>query len=310
MSTPLESSRSADPKTPVERTVLANGLTHRVLEWPGDPSRAVLLLHGYLDCSDSLVPLATDLARDGRHVIAPDFRGHGGTGWVPSGGYYHFPDYVADLDFVLRELAPSPSHPKLAVVAHSMGGSVATLWCGAFPDRVAALALLEGVGPPQAPPEASPDRMARWIDGLQRFTGTEGRAPKRMATLDEVVKRLRMTHGGAVSDELLARAATWLAKKHASGDGYAWRFDPLHQTVSPARFDAQSFEHFAKRITAPTLLVDGGESGFAFPGYSERAGWYPSGRTASIKDAGHMMHWTRPAELSALVSSFLGEHGR
>ena len=55
-----------------------------------------------------------------------------------SGGYW-FPDYIADLDVLLRELAtPEP----VPLVGHSMGGNVAGLYAGTRPSRVATLALL------------------------------------------------------------------------------------------------------------------------------------------------------------------------
>ena len=38
-------------------------------------------------------------------VIAPDLRGHGDSDWIGAGGYYHFLDYVADLDQVIARCA-------------------------------------------------------------------------------------------------------------------------------------------------------------------------------------------------------------
>ena len=48
------------------------------------------------------------LTAAGFPIVAMDCRGHGDSGWVGAGGYYHFPDYVFDLDCVTRAFgAPS-----------------------------------------------------------------------------------------------------------------------------------------------------------------------------------------------------------
>src|SRR4051812_44019901 len=131
--------------SPIERTIEANNLRHHVLEWnPGATSAAsVVILHGFLDLAWSFERLALPLAEH-YHVIVPDFRGHGDSEQVGRGGYYYFPDYTADLAHLLPQL----TRKTLYLVGHSMGGIVASYFAGAFPARVARLALLEGIGPP------------------------------------------------------------------------------------------------------------------------------------------------------------------
>ena len=135
----------------------ANGLEHRVLEWTDgtsdDPRSArrhttVLLLHGYMDAAGTWDLVAPTLARAGFRVLAPDMRGFGDGARAPRGSYYHFPDYVADVAALVAALA---ADAPLALVGPSMGGVVATLFAGAFPEKVAAVANLEGLGPPARP---------------------------------------------------------------------------------------------------------------------------------------------------------------
>src|SRR5260221_338038 len=103
--------------------------------------------------------VAPAIASAGFRVLAPDLRGFGASSSAPAGAYYHFPDYIADI------AALAPNGP-LRVVGHSMGGTAATLFSGAHPERVRSLVLIEGVGPPDNPPEIAPDRMRRWLDQL------------------------------------------------------------------------------------------------------------------------------------------------
>src|SRR4051812_25803081 len=95
---------------PRHRTIDARGLPIHLLEWgaPGESEREPLVLvHGFLDQAHSwgaFVAELTKRATEPLWIVAPDCRGHGDSGWVSAGGYYHFPDYVFDLDCVIRSL--------------------------------------------------------------------------------------------------------------------------------------------------------------------------------------------------------------
>jgi pimeloyl-ACP methyl ester carboxylesterase len=279
----------------VDRHVAANGLQHHVVEHPGDGRGDVVLLHGYLDLARSFEEVIAPLGDAGYRVIAPDFRGHGDTDRVPPGAYYHAMDYVADLDALLDALALDRVH----LVAHSMGGTVATRYAGARPGRIASLALIEGVGPPSMPADVTPDRTALWLDGLKK---ARGRAPRTMRSLDEVVARMRVSHPAVAPDTLRVMAAR--ATRAADDGGLVFRFDPLHMTTSPMRYDAEAFEAFVARIACPVLMVDGGSLA-GYPELADRAARYPHARFVAIPDAGHMIHWTNPAALVAAVLDFL-----
>ncbi len=280
-----------------DHSISANGITHHVIEHPGDASRTVLLLHGYSDLARTFTRVITGLGARGWRVIAPDFRGHGDTDRAPAGSYYHFPDYVADVVALCDALAIEQSH----VVAHSMGGSVATYFAGAFPSRVRSLALLEGVGPPAMPADVVPDRMAGWIDGMRRV---RSRGARRMVSLDDVVARMKLANPSVDVDTLREVAA--MSVRATEDGGWVFRFDPLHQTMSPGRFDAEAFEAFIARIACPVLLIDGGDVA-GFEELMQRADRYPNARKVTLAGAGHMMHWTRPAELVDAVDAFLRE---
>lgn len=95
----------------------------------------VMLLHGYpLNHSiwKPLIPLMVDEA----HLIMPDLRGHGQSP-VPDGVYrihYMVEDVLALLDRMGIQ--------KVILAGHSMGGYVALQFAHAFPERLAALALV------------------------------------------------------------------------------------------------------------------------------------------------------------------------
>lgn len=252
----------------------------------------VLLLHGLLDAGATWDLVAEPLAREGFDVVAPDLRGFGQSEHVGPGGYYHFPDYVADVASLVDALAPA----RLAVVGHSMGGTIASSYTGAFPERVERLVLLEGAGPPAMEPSLAVDRTLAWLRDL----ATVARAPRALASLDEAVTRLAQNHP-RVPREVLASRAPLLTRTDAEGR-LVWAFDPLHRTTSPTPFSVEGFKAFLARIRCPTLFVGGGPHGWHPPDEGERLACIASCRTAEIAGAGHMMHWTAPAEVARLVT--------
>ena len=147
---------------PSHRTVDSQGLSIHCLEW-GDPTgEPVVLVHGFLDQAQSWKFFVAELLERAERplwIIAPDCRGHGDSGWVGAGGYYHFPDYVYDLDCVVRTLGLT----RFSLIGHSMGGTISFLYAGTFPERLAHLVLIEGVGPPGMDFADAPSRMAGWI---------------------------------------------------------------------------------------------------------------------------------------------------
>ena len=135
------------------------GLRHHLREWgPADagPARTLFMLHGWMDVSASFQFVVDALDPDWR-VVAPDWRGFGLTERT-HGDCYWFPDYAADLEFIVEAVqGDAPAH----LVGHSMGGNVALMYAGARPDarahgrqpgrlRPAREPRRAGAGPPRA----------------------------------------------------------------------------------------------------------------------------------------------------------------
>lgn len=283
---------------PASLQVPGNGLLHHVLEWsPHAAETTVLLLHGYMDAAATWGLVAAPLADSGLRVLAPDLRGFGEAPRVPPGGYYYFPDYIHDVADVVDALVPAGS--PLFVVGHSMGGTVATLYAGAFPERPSRLAVLEGAGPPDNNPDVAPQVMRRWIDEVR---ATRARGERTFSSREEARKRFATNHPRVPEDVLGTR---FDALARTSPDGRTtWKADGLHATRSPIPFLAASWIAFAKRVTCPVLHVSGGPLGWHPPDEEARISAFARLGRAEIKDAGHMMHWTNPAELTRVLLAF------
>jgi pimeloyl-ACP methyl ester carboxylesterase len=294
----------------VSLAVPANGLTHHVLEWlpghgRGHPAAAslpatVLLLHGYMDAAATWDLVAPGLAAEGLRVLAPDLRGFGDAPRAAPGGYYHFPDYVFDVADIVDGLVP-PDTP-LYVVGHSMGGTIATLYAGTVPARLKRLVLLEGAGPPDSAHDAAPDRMGRWVREVRM---ARARAERVMASREQALGRLAANHP-RVPPEVLRTRLDALARELPDGRA-VWKADTLHGTSAPTPFFAESWMAFARRVTCPVLFVSGGPLGWHPQDEDARVKAFATLERAEIADAGHMMHWTSPAELSRLLAGFCRE---
>ena len=277
--------------------VVANGIDLHVLDWePSTPNGStVVLLHGFMDAASTWDATATLLRDAGYTVFAPDLRGFGASGRVPAGGYYHFPDYVADVaHWTEQAFVDRPFH----LVGHSMGGTIATLFAASHPERIKKLALLEGLGPPETPDEMAPLRMKRWLADLVKH---RARGPERPMTEDEAFARLRSNHP-RVDPEILRRRVRALVT--GEGASLVWAFDPLHRTTSPMPYRSATYRAFVKEIKGTVLFVSGGTLGYHPPDEEERLGAFASLERFELPEAGHMMHWTEPEKLAARLIQF------
>ena len=268
-----------------------SGLRLRVCEWGAPDGRLpTLILHGFLEQGAAWHEVAQHLP--GR-VVAPDMRGHGLSGHVGTGGYYHFWDYVPDVLAVIDHLGG-----RVDLVGHSMGGGVAVLLAALRPDRVRRFVNIEGLGPP--------DAADREVAHADRFLAAMASPPRHrpLQDLDDAVARMRRHNPG-----LSPGFARFLASRttRPEGEHRVWTWDPLHRSRSPTPFRAQMFRKFLAQLQSPVLYVSGGESGFRFPDHAEREAAIPHLETAVLPGAGHLMHHDRPAELAALISEFLAD---
>lgn len=291
------------PSSSTTLRVRSNELEHRVLEWApvaglaaDSPVKTVVLVHGLMDAAGTWDLVAPALAAQGLRVLAPDMRGFGHGGRAPPGSYYHFVDYVFDLADLIDLL--SPGEP-IALVGHSMGGTISTLLAGTFPERVARLSVIEGIGPPNNPFEVGPIRMRGWIEQVR---ASRSRGPDRPSlSREEALRRMAANHP-LVPPEVLVHRLPHLTADVGEGR-VAWLFDPLHRTTAPMPFFANLFVEFAKKVTCPVLFVSGGPRGFHPPDEAERLAAFTDLQQAELPNAGHMVHWTEPAALAALLAT-------
>ena len=208
-----------------------------------------------------------------------------------------FPDYVLDLDCVVRALGVE----RLKLIGHSMGGTISFLYSGTFPKKVQQLVLIEGIGAEGMSFSDAPVRMEKWITELR----DRGRNHFRQySSVAAGAKQLQQTNP-RLSSELALDLAHSGMKQNAKGR-WVWKFDPLHRTISPQPFYSAQAMEFFRRIECPVLVVDGKQSR-----HSQRAD--KQQRLAAVRDkhfaeidsAGHMVHLDNPDGLADQILQFL-----
>jgi pimeloyl-ACP methyl ester carboxylesterase len=276
------------------RFVVANRLRHHLVEW-GEGGPQLLLLHGFLEHAHAWDLVAPRLAAAGHHVFALDWRGHGDSEWVGSGGYYHFADYSADLAFVIRALGD-----RVALVGHSMGATSAMSYAGLEPERVSGLVLVDALGPPDMEDEAVPERYESWIRDLERLDERD----RRTFTLDEAAARLAERFPRF--SPAVARHMAEYGSRPAAG-GRAWKFDPLHQTRGPIPFSRARARRFWSRVACPVLYIEGGDSPLhLLPDDKADRLAVLRARRVTMDGVAHHPHLEQPEPFTRLVLDFLG----
>ena len=278
----------------------------RVWGQPAPDKTPLVLLHGWMDVAASYQFVVDALHHD-HYIIAPDWRGFGLTTTTGVDNFW-FPDYLADLDFLLDHYAPQgPIH----LVGHSMGGNVAMLYAGIRPERIRRLVNLEGFGMPATRPTQAAGRYASWMDSLKKLHQGEMEL-KAYDTVDGVAKRLMKTNARLSGDKAHWLARHW-AQETVQGE---WRIlgQAAHKMPHAMLYRLDEVQALYAAITAPTLMVEAADDSlgqwfkgkFTLDEHHERIKVVPNLQLAHVKDAGHMVHHDQPQLVARLIDDFLG----
>jgi pimeloyl-ACP methyl ester carboxylesterase len=287
--------------------VPVRNLKYHVRVWgePGPGKVPLVMLHGWMDVAASYQFVVDWFARD-HYVIAPDWRGYGLTESSSTDNYW-FPDYLADLDFLLDHYSPDA---PVNLVGHSMGGNIAMLYAGSRPHRVHRLVNLEGFGMAATRPSQAPGRYAKWMDELKALHRGE-KALKPYASAAGVAERLMKTNKRLSRDK-----AEWLATHWAKADAQGqWRIlgDPAHKIVNAQLYRVDETLEIFRCISAPMLSVQASDDSlstlwngkYTLAEYHQRLQAVPQVQSTTIADAGHMLHHDQPEELARQIEAFI-----
>lgn len=203
----------------------------------------VIALHGWLDNAATFSRLAPLLP--GLRIVALDLAGHGHSAHRAPGGGYLLWDYAQDVLLVAEQLG----WERFALLGHSMGAIVSLLLAGALPERIEALALIDGLIPYTGEAEQAPQKLG---EALRAQLALAGKRKPVYADLEQAVAA-RMKGVGAVSREAAERLASRGLMPVAGG--YTWRSDSRLTLPSPLRLSRAHALAFLGALQCPAMLV-------------------------------------------------------
>lgn len=262
------------------------------LSWGDESKPLMIMLHGFMDHSHTFDLLSEKLMND-YYIVAWDARGFGKTDWIHRSGYYHFFDYLYDLESFIEYF----KRDKVILVGHSMGGIISTLYAGTFPEKVSHLISLEGWFIADSVFAEAPVRARRWVEEVKNIKNF-----KPMKSVEDASIRLRKTdHLMSIDISLhLAYEATKL-----ENEGYYWRHDPLHRTRTPQQTYLKQIEAFWEKINCPVLLLKGEKTTFSLLEKDQLEKSFKNMSYFEIENAGHNLHLHQPTQTADLILDFL-----
>ena len=278
--------------------VTIRGLRYHVRHWGEEGAPKVFLLHGWMD-SSATFQFVVDNLRRSWHLIAPDWRGYGGSQWLSRP--YWFPDYYADLDWLLRHfVAEEPAR----LVGHSMGANIAATYAAVRPQRVRQLAMLDFLGLKPAPDIDAPAQLGQWLDGIE--------TPPRLRTYRDhaaLARQLRLAN-----PRLSEPRAAFLAENvghRREGGLVAMACDPWHKIPSPAVYRVDDAMASWRKIVAPVLMLIA-DRGFVHQRfgnepeeYRRRLACFGDAQVVTVVDSGHNLQHDQPEQVAAALDRFL-----
>ena len=293
------SSSTSRPESPREKPASHRYFSQRLrlhyLDWGNETAPNLLMIHGINDHCHSWDWTAEAL-RDRFHVVVPDLRGHGDSEWTLGSSYAQV-EYVYDIVHLVQQRQLSP----VTVVGHSMGGTVASIFAGVYPDLVHKLVLVEGIGLYPFPFSRNPaQRISQWIDETNALSG---RIPRRYELLEDAYLRMQETNPHLSPEQ--ARHLTVHGSNQNEDGTFSWKFDNYTRAHAPYGIPNDDIIAIWKQITCPTLIINSSE------GYPHRIGHdgtdahFSDLSTVEIGGAGHWTHHDKLEEFLNVLSGFI-----
>jgi pimeloyl-ACP methyl ester carboxylesterase len=278
------------------RTCIGANDVELVADAHGDPDAApVLLLHGGGQTRHSWGTTAETLSSAGFYAVNADLRGHGESGWDPSGDY-SMQAQMTDVETWCALLG------RPAIVGASLGG-LAGMWTegtrasNGQPPAGSSLVLVDIAHRSEA-------------KGVERVMSFMSGNPQGFASLDEAAD--------AVAEYLPHRprpaSTDGLARNLRLGDDgrLRWHWDPRFVSRDGPRssVDFDVFTTLARHLRLPVLLVRGGRSDVLSPEMAaEFLSLVPHAEFADVGGAHHMVAGDENDVFAAAVVDFLTRVG-
>ncbi len=284
---------------PITNSFISQRLKLNYVDWGNPDAPPLLLVHGGRDHCRSWDWVAEELRHDW-HVIAPDLRGHGDSQWSADGNY-DLNVFVYDLAQLIHQLNLAP----ITIVAHSMGGNIATRYTGLYPDNVRKLVSIEGLG---SSPKIAAERDAipfaqHFSTWIEKKRAAAGRLPRRYPTLESALERMK-AENTYLTDEQARHLTVHGISRNEDGT-WSWKFDNYLNIWSIFDMPRDEIHALWGAITCPVLLMYGADSWASNPERDGRIKYFNTARVIEVENAGHWLHHDQFACFMTEVRAFI-----
>jgi len=270
---------------PGQFATLSDGLTH--YQWRGPQDGPVLVcIHGLTTPSYVYDALAPSLAEAGFRVLTYDLFGRGFSDRPKGAQTRDF--FVRQLDELLQDQAVSG---PVTLLGYSMGGSIATVFAAAHPERVHALLLLAPAGMLH-----NPGKLADWAQKLPVIG-------------DWLFLALaaRFLHQGALAQPGPPEAVTIIAERQALENGFRGYLPAVLSSQRGLLAETLEEDHRDLAELGVPVAAIWGEADTVIPiaALGRLTEWNRAARQAVIPGAQHGLAFTHPAEVLDVIASAL-----
>lgn len=257
-----------------------------------DGAPILLCLHGWLDNAASFQPLFSYLEQF--HVIAIDWPGHGFSSHRSEDAHYHFLDWVYDL----VQLFQKQQWSDIDIVAHSMGGMVASAFSAAFPEYVKSMTLIDSIGLLALDSKETSQQLRKGM--LSRLSQSDKNSRFHPSITSAVTARTLVSDLTAENAQLIVNRGIEHTDK-----GYQWRSDSRLRAISPYRLSTTQVKQIVTDIKAPTQLISGNKGmEIVSLGLKAYSVLFNSLEVHKL-NGGHHVHMEQAEETANLIVNFI-----
>ena len=259
-------------------------------------------VHGWLDNAASFQALFPLLPKHLR-IVAVDVPGHGLSDPFPSDISYNFWDCLVYIERILNQL----KWERFSLIGHSLGGVMALIYSGIFPEKVDKLLLLDIIRASPTRPNEISYRLRKTVGVLLKEEEAIKAGPEKPCSYETAVKRNIIGTGGSVDkkacDILFSRGL-----KEVEG-GFVFRRDRRLMAAPLTFIPKEDMQIISKQITAEILVIKftGGPYLDSVEDYIEQAELLKTSSKSFnyVKVPGkHHVHLTNPQSIAPMISDF------
>lgn len=227
------------PDEIIEKDIdLSTGIRMHYFEWQGD-GPTLIFLHpssGY----GRMWEFTVSRLFPGFHIYALDQRGHGDTS-KPDAGYTG-EEYAEDL----RAFMESQGIERAILAGHSLGGRVAQIFAGTYPQLTQAVILVAG------PHYESFFQVPAIVDGVLQTAEKMRSSPREFETEEEAI-RYNQGRYPSLSEEAIRHRVQYNFERLPDGR-FGPKYDPLRVAQGLAHIP-DDLTRYAQRVTCPVAFV-------------------------------------------------------